>query len=102
MSTVPQYLRKYACNEKRKKDIVTFRIKCTCGCETFSVFENVHTKEEKKSINDYNHNFPDTGYKTLHGYVDKNGKTRTYVRNFSFSGNISKFLPLRRLCMSTL
>lgn len=45
---IPRYLRDIAVLEKQCKTWVHFSLKCTCGCEKFSLFENYLTKEEKK------------------------------------------------------
>ena len=37
MKCVPDYLEKYAYDISSKKDKVTFKLKCTCGCQSFDV-----------------------------------------------------------------
>lgn len=48
MIPVPEYLSYIAVFINNKKDCVNFSIQCPCGCNTFFVYENELTKEEKK------------------------------------------------------
>lgn len=45
---IPRYLRDIAVLEKQQKAWVHFSLKCPCGCESFLLYENYLTKEEKE------------------------------------------------------
>lgn len=44
---VPAYLKHLAVPEKQQNTWVHFRVRCTCGCERFAVYQNTLTREEK-------------------------------------------------------
>lgn len=44
---IPNYLKHLAVFEKQKDTWTCFSIKCPCGCEKFTIYENYLTKEEK-------------------------------------------------------
>lgn len=50
MIPIPEYLSYISIFGYSKKDYVNFSIKCPCGCNTFFIYENELTKEEKKEV----------------------------------------------------
>ncbi len=50
---IPNYLKDIAVFEKHKDNWVHFSIKCVCGCDKFSVYENYLNKEEKALVKPY-------------------------------------------------
>lgn len=53
MVPIPDYLAPISIHDKSKGNLTTFSLQCPCGSNTFFVYENVHTKEEKKEIRPY-------------------------------------------------
>ena len=84
MTEVPDYLKQYAHNIKRKKEEISFGIKCTCGCEDFSLAKNTLNAEEKKEVEEVEKQAPDTGWHTLYGMRGEDGNDHWYIRRFFF------------------
>lgn len=82
MIPVPNYLKQYASEKNQKSSRIFFRLKCTCGCETFFVPEKVYTKEEKELIKEYESKIPDTSWHILCGERDSDCNVRWYIRRF--------------------
>ena len=82
MILIPEYLKSYAIEEKQRGDRLSFKLRCTCGCESFVLFENRYTDEEKRLIKEYEDGFPDIGGHTLYGEMDANGKPYHFIKIF--------------------
>lgn len=53
MALVPEHLAKNACNISAKPGEVSFGVRCTCGCDTFYMYENYLSVEEKAELERY-------------------------------------------------
>lgn len=80
MIPTPEYIKKYALGEKQKGLKLSFGIKCSCGCEKFLIKKMNYTDEEKLIIKEYEDKFPDTGWHTIYGGIDSNGKHYAYIK----------------------
>lgn len=84
MIEVPEYLNQYVSEKKQKDTQLSFKIKCTCGCETFSILQNSYTKDEKRLKKEYEEKDPDTSQHSIYGGIDSNGKPYSYFKKFFF------------------
>lgn len=82
MVPIPVYLEKYAAEKRQKNNKISFRLKCTCGCETFFIPKKIYTKEEKEFIKEYEGKIPNIGWHTLCGETDVNGNECWYIKKF--------------------
>ena len=48
MIPIPTYLSQYATEPTQKRNRFSFKLKCTCGCEKFSILNNAYTDDEKQ------------------------------------------------------
>ena len=80
MKCVPDYLEKYAYDISTKKDKVTFKLKCTCGCQSFDVIKNHYTAEEVRLVFEYEKSLPRTGGHSIYGGIDANGNHYSYIK----------------------
>lgn len=95
MIAVPDYLVPFASNVKPTKDAVCFDIQCTCGCRSFELAKNSCTAEEKKTLEEYERSLPKTGWHTIYGGIDKDGKPYSYIRKWVFFKKYIDFPPNR-------
>ena len=91
MILIPEYLKSYAIEEKQRGDRLSFKLRCTCGCESFVLFENQYTDEEKRLIKEYEERVPDIGWHTLYGGIDGDGNLYHYIKIF---GIIKKHIAI--------
>lgn len=91
MIEVPEYLNQYVFKKMQKGNRLSFKIKCTCGCEEFSIVQNSYTKDEKRTKKEYEDKEPVTGWHSVYGGIDANGKPYNYIRKSSFLKNTSSF-----------
>ena len=84
MAAVPDYLAPYAYNIRTTRQTVAFDIQCTCGCASFGLLQNSRTEEEIRALEKYEQSKPRTGWHTLHGGIDQNGKPYLYIRKLFF------------------
>lgn len=84
MSQIPEYLRPYAKEMTQKDSRPSFKLRCSCGCETFLAVKNQLTPEEEEQKINYQNSFPDIGWHSLNGGIDANGKPYAYIRKFFF------------------
>lgn len=94
MIPTPDYLKQYATAQKQKGNRLSFKIKCTCGCETFTVYEKDYTDEEKQLISEYESKIPKIGMHTIYGGVDADGKPYSYIKRFGIFKQYIKFPPI--------
>lgn len=80
MTPVPDYLKQYAINTKQRGNSLSFTLKCSCGCDTFSVMEKDYTDDEKRIISEYEKSIPNIGFHSLYGGVDSDGKPYSYIK----------------------
>lgn len=80
MIPIPEYLKQYASAEKRAGNRLSFRLQCTCGCDTFALWKNSYTEEEQRSIHEYEDSFPHIGGHALYGRIDSEGKPYHYIK----------------------
>ena len=80
MLPVPEYLKPYAIEQKQKGNQLSFSLKCSCGCERFSVLEINHTEEEKRLIREYENQATKTGWHSIYGGLDSEGKPYSYIK----------------------
>ena len=93
MVAVPAYLAPFANNIRTTKEAVSFDIKCTCGCISFRLVQNSYTAEEKKILEECEQRQPNTGWHTIYGGIDKDGKPCSYIRRLFFLKKHIKFAP---------
>jgi len=84
MIAVPAYLAPFAENISTAKETVSFDIRCTCGCASFQLVKNSHTAEEKKALEEYEQKLPKTGWHTIYGGINQDGKPYAYIRKLFF------------------
>ena len=84
MTGVPEYLKPYSSMTNQKSSRLSFHLKCTCGCDVFSIVGNSYTQEEKRLKKEYEEKIPDTGRHSIHGGVDAGGKPYCYIKKFFF------------------
>lgn len=94
MIPTPEYIKKYAIGEKQKGTRLSFNLNCSCGCERFLVYKNSYTDEEKMIINEYEEKFPKTGWHTIYGGIDSNGKHYAYIK---ILGIFKKYLSFPKI-----
>ena len=80
MIPIPDYLKQYALEQTQKDNCLSFKLRCLCGCERFNVWEKDYTNKENELIKEYKENIPDTGWHTIYGGVDSNGKPYNYIK----------------------
>ena len=80
MIPTPDYLKQYAIAQKQKGNRLSFKLKCSCGCETFTILEKDYTHNEKKIIREYENKIPHTGWHSIYGGLDSNGKPYSYIK----------------------
>lgn len=80
MIPAPDYLKQYASEQMQKGNLLSFRLKCSCGCELFTILENSYTNEETRRIKEYEDSIPKTGLHTIYGGLDSNGNPYQYIR----------------------
>ncbi|MBQ4601844.1 MAG: hypothetical protein IJB24_03190 [Clostridia bacterium] len=80
MIPVPEYLKQYASENKQKGNSLSFKLKCTCGCESFTIFEKDYTDNEKQLITQYENKIPDTGSHPIYGGIDSDGNPYSYIK----------------------
>lgn len=81
MIAVPNYMKPYADNVKIKKENVAFSLKCSCGCESFRLMQNVYTDEENRQIAECERiNNKRVGWHSIYGGLDKDGKPYQYIK----------------------
>lgn len=93
MVGVPEYLNKYVSEKKQQETRLSFKIKCTCGCEFFSILRNSYTKDEKRLKKEYEEKVPDPGWHTIYGGIDANGKPYSYIKKIFFFKKYIEFPP---------
>ncbi|MBR6430313.1 MAG: hypothetical protein IKS27_03785 [Oscillospiraceae bacterium] len=93
MIAVPAYLTSFADSIRTAKETLSFDIKCTCGCGSFKLVKNSHTAEEKKTLEEYEQSLPKTGWHTIYGGIDENGKPYSYIRKLFFFKKYIEFPP---------
>ncbi|MBR3974653.1 MAG: hypothetical protein IKJ88_02210 [Clostridia bacterium] len=93
MIPVPDYLKQYAVAEEQKGNLLSFNLRCTCGCESFSVLEKSYTDEEKRIVKAYERKFPSTGLHSIYGGTDSDGKPYSYIK---IAGLFKKRIELPR------
>lgn len=93
MIEVPEYLNQYVFKKMQKGNRLSFKIKCTCGCEDFSIVRNSYTKDEKRLKKEYEGKEPVTGWHSIYGGIDANGKPYNYIRKFFFFKKYIEFPP---------
>lgn len=91
MVPLPEYLKQYALEKKQKGNRCSFKVKCTCGCETFTVLKKNYTNDEKQLIKEYEASIPNTGWHTIHGGIDSNGNPYSYIRILGIFRKYVKF-----------
>ena len=69
---------------KERDKRISFGIKCTCGCEVFSLAKNTLSAEEKKAVEEVEKQEPNTGWHNLYGITGEDGKNHWYIRRFFF------------------
>ena len=84
MTGVPEYLKPYSLTANQKSSRLSFQLKCTCGCDVFSIIGNSYTQEEKRIKKEYEDKIPDTGWHTIYGGIDASGKPYCYIKKFFF------------------
>ena len=82
MIPVPDYLKNYAFDISQKGSILSFNLKCSCGCEKFIVLNQTYTKEEIIQKEEYEKKVPNTGWHAIYGEQDSNGKFNQYIKVF--------------------
>ena len=80
MTSVPAYLEPYSADVLIKNDTTSFSLKCVCGCDSFLLYKNVFSEEEKREMERYEANCPKLRLHTLHGGTGKDGKPYAYIR----------------------
>lgn len=80
MIPIPEYLKQYAIEPKQKDNHISFKLRCSCGGETFHVLEKDYTNDEKILIKEYKESIPNTGWHTIYGGLDANGKPYQYIK----------------------
>lgn len=80
MIPTPDYLKQYAIEQKQKGNQLSFKLKCSCGCETFTILEKNYTNDEKRLISEYENKIPYTGWHSIYGGLDANGKPYSYIK----------------------
>ena len=81
MISVPAYIEPFADNVKINKDMVSFSLKCKCGCESLRLARNNYTDEESREIEKCNRiNEKKVGWHSIHGGIDEMGKTYHYIK----------------------
>lgn len=80
MYPLPDYIRPFAANLRTDKAVFTYSLQCSCGSESFYLYENKHSEEERALIAQYEASMPKTGLHTIHGGIGKNGKPYCYIR----------------------
>ena len=84
MIGVPKYLSQYLSEKKQTGCTLSFKLKCICGCDVFSTVKNSCTPEEKRLQKEYEEKIPNTGWHTIYGGLDTNGKPYSYIKRFFF------------------
>jgi hypothetical protein len=74
------YLKQYAIEQKQIGNQLSFKLKCLCGCETFTILERNYTNDEKRLIKEYENKIPYTGLHSIYGGLDSNGKPYSYIK----------------------
>ena len=80
MIPIPDYLKQYTSDPTQKGNFLSFKLKCSCGCNTFTVMEKEYTDDEKVLIKEYEKSVPNTGYHTIYGGIDSDGKPYRYIK----------------------
>ena len=80
MIPTPDYLKQYAIEQKQKGNQLSFKLKCKCGCEMFTIFEKNYTNDEKRRISEYENKIPNIGMHSVYGGIDSNGKPYNYIK----------------------
>ena len=81
---VTEYLRQYTSDKKQKGGSISFKLKCTCGCEAFYVVKNSRTPQEARMQKEYEEKLPNTGWHSIYGGLDANGEPYYYIKRFFF------------------
>lgn len=98
MIPIPTYLSQYATEPTQKRNRFSFKLKCTCGCEKFSILNNAYTDDEKQEIKEYEDKSPNIGLHSLNGEIDSNGNPFYYIKIFGiFKKRIE--IPEEPICM---
>ncbi len=104
---VPFYLSELADNITEKKNLTSFTLKCSCGCEKFVVYQNYETADERKASKPYYDALSDLvkGGISCSMTIDKDG-TRHHWKTVFSKGIITKkevFLPPKPIhCFCTV
>lgn len=80
MIPTPDYLKQYATEQKQKGNQLSFKLKCSCGCDTFTILEKIYTHDEKRLISEYENKIPNTGWHSIYGGLDSNKKPCSYIK----------------------
>lgn len=80
MIPIPDYLKSYGIELLQKGDSLSFKLKCDCGCELFSVLKRSYSNEEKRLIQEYENNLPKLGMHTIYGEIDRDGNPIHYIK----------------------
>ena len=93
MTGVPDYISLFAYDIKTKKDEVSFRVQCACGCRTFALLKNTFSAEEKSILDEYEKALPQVRRHTVYGGIGEDGQPYHYIRRFFFFKKYLKFPP---------
>jgi hypothetical protein len=99
MIPIPDYLKQYAVGKKQKGSRLSFKLKCTCGCEKFIIWEKEYTDDEKHLIQEYEDKIPHTGWHSIYGGLDTEGKPYSYIKYFGIFKKRVDF-PQIPVCMN--
>lgn len=80
MIPIPDYLKQYALEQTQKDNRLSFKLRCSCGCETFSVLGKNYTKDENILVKEYKENIPNTRWHSIYGGVDSSGKPYSFIK----------------------
>lgn len=80
MIPTPDYLKQYSSKQTQKGNLLSFKLKCSCGCESFTILEKNYTNDEKRLIKEYEDSLPKIGWHSIHGELDSAGKPCHYIK----------------------
>ncbi|MCI7554073.1 MAG: hypothetical protein MST00_01330 [Tenericutes bacterium] len=99
MIPIPNYINQYALAKKQKNNRLYLSLKCSCGCEKFHILKNDYTDEEKELIEEYEANYPKTGFHSTYFEADSNGNVYSYIKILGIFKKRIVF-PNQPICLS--
>ncbi len=101
---IPYHLRETAEIIKSTKDTLTLLLRCKCGCEKFTLWENTCTAEERAELAAYNEALRPLGSGQISIYTDAEGRVHWAQKRHQGAVDIvlppePAFASLKRFCV---